>query len=385
VNFDLIVVGGGPVGASLACAVRGLALALVAPARPAPPAREALDQRVYAINPANVRFLEALGVWRSIPPERTAPIHAMRVFGDDGASVIEFDAYSAGVPELAHTVEDAVLQQALWRALEGREGVSVLAPAECERLEFRSGAVTLLLREAGALEARLVVGADGARSFVRERAGIPVREEPYAQRAVAANFACEREHRGTAYQWFQGGPVLALLPLQGRRVSMIWSLPEEEAARLCAHDADALCRALEIASHGVLGGFSSLGAPKSYPLQRLAASRLVAPRVALAGDAAHVIHPLAGQGANLGLQDARVLAETLAAREPVRDPGELRLLRRYARARAEPVWAMDAMVHGLYRLFGARGRGAAQLRNIGLNLTDRVPVVKNLLMRHAMG
>jgi ubiquinone biosynthesis UbiH/UbiF/VisC/COQ6 family hydroxylase len=179
--------------------------------------------------------------------------------------------------------------------------------------------------------------------------------------------------------------VLALLPLPGSHVSMVWSVADAEAARLLALDAEALCREVEQASRRVLGELALVTAPRGFALRRLAAGSPVAPRVALIGDAAHVVHPLAGQGANLGFQDARVLAEVLAAREPVRDPGDFRLLRRYARARAEAVFAMDATVNGLFRLFAAEGRAVSLLRNAGLNLTDRVPVLKNILMRQAMG
>src|SRR6185369_11068751 len=183
----------------------------------------------------------------------------------------------------------------------------------------------------------------------------------------------------------RGGVVLALLPLPGDHVSMVWSVANADANRLLALDAESLAREVAAAAHHALGELSLVTTPRSFPLQRLAAARLVAPRVALAGDAAHVIHPLAGQGANLGLQDARVLAEVLAAREPGRDPGDLRLLRRYERARAEDILAMRTAVHGLHRLFDAPGPAAARLRNAGLNLADRMPVLKNLLMRHAMG
>jgi ubiquinone biosynthesis UbiH/UbiF/VisC/COQ6 family hydroxylase len=237
--------------------------------------------------------------------------------------------------------------------------------------------------------AQLVVGADGARSLVRTQAGIAVQERAYGQRAVVANFACGRPHRNVAFQWFQGGAnggaVLALLPLPGDHVSMVWSTTDAEAARLLALSPAALAREVALASRESLGELALVTPQRGFTLQRLSADRLVAPRVALAGDAAHVIHPLAGQGANLGLQDARVLAAVLKEREPGRDPGDLRLLRRYERARAEDILAMRATVHGLFRLFGATGSGISRLRNAGLNLADRIPVLKNLLMRHAMG
>ena len=387
-RFDLIVVGGGLVGASLARAARGLSVALIARERRiagASAPQGAFDSRIYAISPGNVAFLRELKAWQAIPEARLTPVYGMRVFGDDGSAALEFDAYRAGAAELAWIVEDGALQDALWRSLDGRDGLEILAPAECERVELRAEDARMRLRDGRELHACLVAGADGARSFVREQAGIDATEHGYSQTAVVANFACERAHRNVAYQWFQGGPVLALLPLPGDHVSMVWSSADVQAERLLALDAAALCGEVEAASKGALGALSLVGAARGFPLRRLKARRLVAPRVALVGDAAHVVHPLAGQGANLGFQDARELAEVLAAREPVRDPGDVRLLRRYERARAEPVLAMSATVDGLFRLFGTQNGAFVQLRNAGLSLTDRIPPLKNMLMRHAMG
>ena len=383
-NFDLVIVGAGLAGLALARAARGLRVALVAQGRDpvAPRPDEEIDARVYAITPGNAAFLSGLGAWRALAEERIAPVRAMRVFGDSAGAALEFDAYRAGVSELAWIVEDRALQGALWRALEVGGDVEVFAPAQCESLHLSADGARVALRDGRELKARLVVGADGARSFVRVQAGITASASAYAQSAIVANFACERPHRGVAHQWFQGGPVLALLPLPGERVSMVWSTAE--AQRLMGLDAPDLCREVARAAGAVLGELRLLCAPRAFPLQRLAAQRMVAPRVALAGDAAHVIHPLAGQGANLGLQDARELAAVLAAREPQRDPGDLRLLRRYERARAADVLAMDTTVHGLHRLFSSGARPVIRLRNAGLNLTDRLPVLKNLLMRRAM-
>jgi len=380
-DADVAIVGAGLAGAALARAARGLSIALVAddPAVPAAPA-QGFDSRVYAITPGNAAFLGSLGAW----PRQATPVRAMRVFGDDGRSLLAFDAYRAGVPELAWIVEDETLQGALRASLEDAGQVRSVAPGRLERLELAPDRARLLLRGGRTLDARLVVGADGAQSLVREQAGITATDAAYRQRAVVANFSCERAHRDTAFQWFQGGPVLALLPLPGDHVSMVWSTGEDEAARLLALEPDALCREVSAAAGHALGQLQLVTPARAFPLRRLAARRMVAPRVALIGDAAHVIHPLAGQGANLGLQDARELAAVLGAREPGRDPGELRLLRRYERARALEIGAMDATVHGLYRLFGAQARPLALLRNAGLNLTDRLPVIKNLLMRQAM-
>ena len=381
-NFEVVVVGGGPVGASLARALRGTSVALVAHERRegAPAAPGAFDARVYALSPGNVEFLRRLGAWQSLPATRIAPVHAMRIFGDDGASRLEFDAYRAGVPELAWIVEDSALQDALWAGLD----VEAFAPAQIEELTFQDEKVVLRLKSRSSLAARLVVGADGGNSLVRRAAGIEVAESDYGQSAVVANFRCEKPHANTAFQWFKSGAVLALLPLPGNQASMVWSLPRVEAMRVEALEPRQLCDEVQAASRHALGSLELASPQKTYPLRRLAARSLVAPRVALAGDAGHVIHPLAGQGLNLGLQDARALAATLAGRAPLRDPGDPGLLRRYARSRAEPILAMDSIVDGLFTLFGAGNPLAARLRNAGLNLAERMPVLKNMLMRQAM-
>ena len=372
----MAVIGGGPVGASLARALHGHSIAFIAPPPPAT-APAGFDPRCYALSPGNVEFLRTLGVWQSIPAERLARVEAMHVFGDDGRSVLEFDAYEAGVRELAWIVEDSELQRAL---LSGLSGMAL----RCEKLEVGAEHAVLSFADGAPMAAKLVVGADGAHSFVRGAAGISVSERGLGQAAVVANFRCTRAHSNVAYQWFQGGPVLALLPLPGEQVSMVWSLPEGEAERIAALPPGALAQEVASASRSVLGALEVASPARSFPLRRLVARRLIAPRVALVGDAAHVVHPLAGQGLNLGLQDARALAAVIAGREPGRDPGDERLLRRYERRRAEPILAMDSVISGLFALYGARNTAMGHMRNAGLNLTDRLPVLKNILMRQAM-
>ena len=370
-EHDLIVIGGGPVGASLARAARGLSVALLAQERPVPVTKGpgSFDARVYALSPANAAFVE-------IDQSALTPVYSMRIYGD-GEAQIEFDAYRAGVTALAYIVQHGDVQDALWDGLHATTG-------GWQAIDVQDDMARVRLDDGRELAAKLIVGADGAHSRVREQAGISATEKAYAQSAVVANFACERAHANTAYQWFQRGPVLALLPLPGSHVSMVWSLPSDQAQRIEQLEAGELCREVALATRGALGELRLVTPPRSYPLRRLRSRRLIAPRGALVGDAAHVIHPLAGQGLNLGLQDARTLSQVLRDREPVRDAGDWRLLRRYERQRAEPILAMDAMVEGLYRLFGAQGGAAARLRNSGLNLTNRLAVVKNLLIRQAM-
>lgn len=368
--------GAGPVGASLAHAVHGLDVALVGSSQE-PSSAGTFDPRVYALSPGNVDFLRRLKIWDALPAERIAPVHAMRIHGDDGRAILQFEAYEAGVPELAWIVEDSTLNRAL------RAGIPARAQ-RCQHLAVSEDKAVLTFDDGTTISARLVVGADGAQSFVRRVVGIDASERDYGQTALVANFACRTPHGNVAYQWFQGGPVLALLPLPGEQVSMVWSLPTSDAERISALAPAALADELMRASSGVVGALELASPVRAFPLRRLSASRLVAPRVALVGDAGHVIHPLAGQGLNLGLQDARVLAETLNDREPQRDAGDYRLLRRYERRRAEPILAMDSVVSGLFALYGARSGTVSRLRNAGLNLADRLPVLKNILMRQAM-
>ncbi len=385
-KVDVAIAGGGLVGAALGCALQGLKVAVIDGKTPAdaPVAAAGFDSRIYAVSPGNARFLGEIGAWDRMPQGTATPVHAMSVVGDDGSSRVGFDAWDTGVPELAWIVEERQLQAALYAELATRRDVALLAPVRCIGIDFAPGSVALELEGGTRIDAKLLVGADGAQSFVRSQAGIEVRDRAYGQAAVVANFACERPHANVARQWFRGGPVLALLPLPGRHVSMVWSTGDEEARRIAALDAPALCAEVAQASGNALGALSSVTPSRVFPLRRLAAARLVCDRVALAGDAAHVVHPLAGQGVNLGFQDAKVLAGVLVARVPGCDPGDLALLRRYERARAEAILAMDATVHGLFGLFGAGSPLARRVRNAGLKLVDRADVLKNLLIRHAM-
>ncbi len=383
-EVDVAIVGAGLVGTSLAVALaqRGIAVAIVAPEPPpAPP--EDWDARIYAISASSTAFLESLGAWQAIDPARLQPVSRMAISGDRPTAALAFCAYESGVGRLATIAESGRMAHALWSQL--GDGVERVLGRRCTSLEIRTGAARLVFEDGGTLDAKLVVGADGANSWVRGAAGLAARVHEYGQLGVVANFACERDHGGTAFQWFRGDGVLAYLPLPGRRMSMVWSTPDAHAEELLALPAETLEARVAAAGEARLGRLRRLAPAQGYPLRRMEAESLVAPRVALVGDAAHVVHPLAGQGVNLGFGDAAALAATLAERERFRDCGDLAVLRRYARGRAEAILAMRTVTDGLVRLFGARNAAAAELRNRGLNLTDRLPVLKNLLVRHALG
>ena len=384
-DFDIVIVGAGLVGASFAVALRGagLKLALVEAQAPAA-AGEDWDSRVYAISPGSAAFLEGMGVWKRIDRSRIAAVREMQIYGGAAGAQLQFSAYESGVPELAWTVESKRLQNVLWQALEHQHNLELLCPEQCASLQVREDAVELALAGGKVLRAKLVVAADGKHSWVRQAAGIAAEAKPYGQMGVVANFNCAGEHHDTAYQWFRDDGVLAYLPLPGRRMSMVWSTSDTQAAELLGLSAEALCARVAEAGQNTLGTLELLSPAAQFPLMRQHAARLAAPRLALIGDAGHVLHPLAGQGVNLGFGDAAALAQVLLQRELFRDPGEIRLLRRYERARAEDILALAWVTDGLHHLFAAPGGVAASLRNTGMNLTNALPVIKNLLIRRAL-
>jgi len=385
-SFDVAVIGGGIVGASAALALRGadVSVAWIEPqAHAARMEGPGWDSRIYALTPGNAEWLTQLGVWQRVPAERVAPVEAMRIFGDKPQGRLEFDAYGAGLRELAFIVENRSVLHALWSALEGAEHVTSLRPATCTAVFWERERAVLSVSDGGELQVKLVIGADGTDSWVRREAGIASRVYDYDQVGVVANFECERPHDGTAFQWFRADGVLALLPLPGDRTSMVWSTATEHARELMQLMPDALAATLENASEGVLGALRLITPAAGFPLKRQRVRRLVEPRAAVVGDAAHNVHPLAGQGLNLGLRDVRALSAVLAARGPISDCGEYELLRRYERARREDILALELTTDGLQKLFANPAVWLARLRNLGLTLVDRQAPLKNLLIRHA--
>ena len=385
-NCNVAIVGAGLVGASLAVALgrAGIEVALVEPAPPAPPGED-WDARIYAISPASREYLGELDVWDSLDARRVQPVARMAIFGDAPDSRLEFSAYDAGVATLAFIAESGRLAHALWERLERLENVRRIAPARCERLAIEAANATLALEGGTTIRAELVVGADGAHSWVRRAAGLTARAASYGQLGVVANFATATPHGGTAFQWFRADGVLAYLPLPGNRMSMVWSTAEVHGRSLAGLSAAELSQRAGDAGRAVLGDLELITPAQAFPLQRMTAQSMIAPRVALVGDAAHVVHPLAGQGVNLGFGDAAALAVALTRREPFRDCGDRAVLRRYERARAEAILAVRTVTDGLAKLFALSGAAAARARNLGLNLTDRSALVKNLLIAHAIG
>lgn len=383
-TYDIVIAGGGLVGLSLARALAAaqVSAALVEPQPAAPTGADGWDNRVYAVSPGSAEFLASCGAWDRLPRERLARVETMRIHGDTGAS-LEFSAYDAGVRELAWIVESRLLSRALTDAMRGQD-LQMYCPASWTDLDIQPGCANLRLADGTELAAQLVVGADGAESRVRAAAGIAVATHDYHQLGVVANFSCERPHRATAFQWFMRDGVLALLPLPGDRVSMVWSVAQDRGRALMALPAEELAAEVETTSGRVLGALRLLAPGAAFPLKLQRVTQFTRPRVALVGDAAHNVHPLAGQGVNLGFRDARALAEVLSGRGLQRDCGEHALLRCYERARREDVAAMQFVTDGLQKLFTNDAVWLTKARNLGLGLVDRQPLLKNFLVHHAV-
>lgn len=389
-QYDVVIIGGGLVGASLAAALKnsGLALALVE-AGSAPAIEDDSgstgnwDSRIYAISPGSRTFLEQSGAWQRLDPRRVAPVEEMRVFGDSDAE-LKFSAYQMGVPELACIVENRHLQAALWQGLQSQDNLDFIHPARCAALALGEDAARLTLEDGREFGAKLIVGADGRDSWVRNQAGISAAPVDYQHHGVVANFSCELPHRGIAHQWFAPDGILALLPLPGNRLSMVWSVTPEKSAELTSLTDEALCAQVAAASQHTLGKLQILTPAAAFPLRLLVLPHISAKRVALIGDAAHNMHPLAGQGVNTGFRDARQLAELLIDRGGCTDSGDAQLLRRYDRKRREDIYSMQSTTYGLKKLFCNDDPLLRTLRNLGLNATNHLIPLKKLLMQHAL-
>ena len=388
---DVVVVGAGVVGlaAGLGFAHAAQQVVLVGPAPRLFARSEAapFDERIYALAPASIELLAGLRVWRHVDAARMQAVARMRVFGDAGDE-LDFDAYGAAVERLATIGEEAELLRVLTAACDFAAGLERdVTPFVSMRID--DGLVRVELANGRTLLTRLVVAADGANSAVRAAAGISAEERAYGQTAVVANLRAERAHDATAFQWFCDEGVVALLPLPDHggepAVSLVWSAPAELATKLLALDDDALARRVAARSGAILGNFAPLGIARGFPLRRLKVAHLVGPRLALVGDAAHVVHPLAGQGLNLGLADVSELLAVTAGREAFRDIGDPVTLRRYARRRAEPIGLMRTTTDGLARLFGIDDPLARRLRNGGMALVNQIGPLKRALIRQALG
>ena len=392
-QVDVAIVGGGLTGLTFAALVARNALAAsIAVIEARPPAAwdpdSDMDLRVSALAPASRALLDSVDVWTQLPQQRVKPYTHMTVWQaagrPDGERAISFDAAELGQAELGYIVENRVLRQFLWTQLERAANVNLVTDTQPRSITETPTHSELHLEGDAVLSAKLVVGADGASSWVREQAGIDFAVRPYGQAGVVAHIATEQPHRDTAWQRFLPDGPVALLPLPDGRCSLVWSCPESQADMLVEMDAAEFNSALTEAFDGALGELTLTSQRARFPLAMGYARRYSAGRVVLIGDAAHRVHPLAGQGANLGLLDAAVLADLLVEwlDRPYTDPGDRQLLRRYERARkGDNLLTMSAM-DMFNRLFAPP---LADVAGIGMGVVDRVPGLKNRLAGYAMG
>lgn len=391
---DVCVIGNGAIGkaAALGFAQAGQKVTLLIPAstgiQPSTVDPLVWDVRVYALNHVARALLSSIKVWDALDASRIASIDAMEVSGDGaGSGHLAFDAYGARVGTLAWIVEDQNINQALDAALKFAANVTIVS-GRALQLQVDSRSATVQIENGDTLSAALLVGADGGQSWVRGQCDIGFDYRSYGQRGVVMNFACEKPHHGVAYQWFTSSEgIVALLPLPGQRVSLVWSAPDNLAETLMHESPAVLAARVSVFCADKLGQLSPLepSTVKALPLSLLRTHAITAPRVALIGDAAHVVHPLAGHGMNLGFADLAALLDVVATRESYRDCGDARVLSRYARKRKEDILLMQLATDGLERLFSVNVEPLQGLRNAGLNLLNKLPQLKRRLITHAIG
>ncbi len=386
-RYDVIIAGGGMVGLSLACALgmagKKVAVLEVGETPAAFNASDEYEQRVVALNRASQTYLTHLGAWEKLQSWRISRYDKMEVRDAGGNREIRFSAPDLNEPDLGHIVENRLVQRALYDCLEELDSVDWISPVSMENFVADEQDLIVTLGDGKVLTAQLLVGADGRFSRVREAAGISLKQKDYQQRGIVAIIESEMHHDFTARQRFLADSVLAFLPMQDGRCSIVWSARSDRAEELMAMDDETFSANLEKASEERLGKVKALGPRAAFPLIGTHTEHYVKPRLALVGDAAHTIHPLAGQGVNLGFMDAAELADILT--NASRDLGSLSVLRRYERARAGENLAMQKLMEGFQLLFINDAQPLTLLRNLGLGIADQIAPIKNEMMRYALG
>lgn len=387
-DYDLLIVGGGMVGATIACALgdTSLRVGVIETAESALDLPMQFENRVSAITRATEQVFAAVGAWQGMGERRLFAYEKMHVWDGTGSGHIDFDCVEIGEPNLGYIIENRVILAALLDRMAEFNNVDLICPAQIASLSRSREKVTLGLEDGRHLSARLVVGADGANSWVREQAGITTTGWNYEQTAVVATIKTSKSHQAACWQRFMPSGPLAFLPLPDGYSSIVWSTSPERAAELVAMSESEFLDELQLAFGDRLGRMESTGPRGAFPLLLRHANSYTAERLVLAGNAAHAIHPLAGQGLNLGVSDAAALAEVLLdAQAKKQDIGELAVLRRYERWRKADNVAVMAAMDGFKRLFSNDSTPLSVLRNLGLSLADHAGPVKNMMIRRAMG
>lgn len=389
-HYDIIIVGGGMVGATLACALGGshLKIAVVESYQSDFNWPEGShDIRVSALTHASQHIFENVGAWQSMQKDGVSAYNKMHVWDATGQGQIHFDSVEVAQADLGHIVENRIIQKALQKRLADFDNINLLMPVTLESLQYmQDNFIELTTSDGITLTTELVVGADGANSWVRKQADISLHSWAYHQTAVVCNVTSSESHQNSCWQQFMPEGPLAFLPLADGQSSIVWSTTEDKAQALLNMDEQLFNQELQMAFGSSLGRISLSSERGAFPLRLRHAKNYVKQRLALVGDAAHTVHPLAGQGVNLGLLDAVVLAEEIMrSHKKKRDIGSLSTLRRYERRRKGDNIAMLAAMDGFKKLFSNDFAPLKLLRNRGLNLADRLPLFKNAMIKQAMG
>ena len=382
IDADVVVVGAGLVGlaATIAFAKQGKKVVLVDSKHPTIKLKKAWDERVYALTPATEQWLGNIGVWAHVDESRVNAINSMHLFDGTSEQALTLNDEDAHLTKLGLIIENQNLMHALIAQLNTLD-VNIITDAQCISLHNTPQSVTINLANGAAISAKLVVAADGVDSWVRNQANIGVTKKDFNQTAVVANFSTTKQHQNIARQWFLAHETLALLPLVGQNVSLVWSVSTEKANELLKLANEDFAQAVCARSQGVLGDLTPIGKTQSFALQQQTANRLIAPRVVLMGDAAHQIHPMAGQGVNLGFRDVMQMAAVTTNCHAMQDIGCNTILRQYERARAADVATMNTLTTGLDRLFAADNRLLKKLTHWGFMQINKQAGIKKLLIQ----
>ena len=387
-NYDVIIVGAGLAGATLACALipSGLKIALLDRVPPPAAPQDAYQIRVSSLNRGSENILRQINAWSGIDHARAYPYHKVQVCQENTSATLTFDCAEIGEPHMGHMIENANVVHALIERAQEHETISVISGINISALSVSDNSATLATDQ-GELSTKLLVGADGPRSFIRKLAQFNTIQGFYGQQCIVGTVEFSGDHQQTAWQRFLSTGPLGILPLARGYCSLAWSCENEFASELLEQSEDEFMGSLETALGGHLGQVTAMPNRIAYPLSHMHPQRYITHRIVLIGDAAHTIHPLAGLGANLGITDAAALAQVILKQSERKqfDPGQYDLLRRYERWRKPQNQIFLNTMSGLNMLFSEKLDAFSSLRSAGLQIADKLSPAKNLLMQKAMG